>query len=575
MALLPIGKITVDSDRVAKHYLPVRRDELMLLPPDVREWLPADHLVWFVLDVVTALDTSALHRRARLGGAGRAPYDPDMLLGVLVYAYAGGLRSSRKIERRCREDVGFMVLSGLSYPDHVTISRFRKDNTELMDELFDQVLVLCVKAGLGNLEHVAIDGTKITADASPVLTRDADGLRGTGRRWLAEAARVDEEEDERFGTARGDELPEELADPDQRKRVIADLLGQAAADPDRKRGQARQRKARKAEQALESADELHAEAEHRAEADLHQPIARIAKLEATLERVRGRVQARHDASAPRRTQAAAHGRRLSGRRPYRSTTTSTSASGHPARSCPATPGPQRQPPSRRPANEPHRPGRAVHAHPTNIFILGYNAQLAVSADHLIVACDVVQDPGDTNQLVRCSPPRRIGEHAGHRYRQPGPGRGHRALRRRIASEDNLAAPGPNRLVALGKRGHIAGDDPPTNPPSDDATHTHKMAWLLRTDEGKARYKKRAATVEPVNSHLKQARGLRRFARRGHRRRQSRARPRRPHHQPYALVHHRHRLNQRPPGHIARRHDRIDSETASLAPVDRTRSRDQP
>jgi transposase len=214
----------------------------MLLPPDVRDWLPADHLVWFLLDVVAALDTSALHRRARLGGAGRAPYDPDMLLGVLVYAYAGGLRSSRKIEKRCREDVAFMVLSGLSYPDHVTISRFRKDHTAVMDDLFDQVLVLCAKAGLGNLEHVAVDGTKIAADASPAMSRDADGLRGTGRRWLSEAARVDDEEDERFGTARGDELPEELRDPDQRKRVIAELLGQAAADPDRKRGQARQRK---------------------------------------------------------------------------------------------------------------------------------------------------------------------------------------------------------------------------------------------------------------------------------------------------------------------------------------------
>ena len=517
VALLPIGKITVDSDRVAKHYLPVRRDELMLLPPDVREWLPADHLVWFVLDVVTALDTSALHRRARLGGAGRAPYDPDMLLGVLVYAYAGGLRSSRKIERRCWEDVGFMVLSGLSYPDHVTISRFRKDNTELMDELFDQVLVLCAKAGLGNLEHVAIDGTKITADASPVLTRDADGLRGTGRRWLAEAARVDEEEDERFGTARGDELPEELADPDQRKRVIADLLGQAAADPDRKRGQARQRKARKAEQALESADELHAEAEHRAEADLHQPIARIAKLEATLERVRGRVQARHDASAPRRTQAAAHGRRLSGPPPVpvddhihvrKAATRLEAARQRLAQQRAATV----EATGKRNLTDPD-----ARFMPTrrNTFILGYNAQLAVSADHLIVACDVVQDPGDTNQLVPMlarldASVNMLATAIGN----PDLAVGTALFDAGYASEDNLAAPGPNRLVALGKRGHIAGDDPPTNPPGDDATHTHKMAWLLRTDEGKARYKKRAATVEPVNSHLKQARGLRRFARRG-------------------------------------------------------------
>src|SRR4029450_10272366 len=225
----------IDSDLVAKRYLPVRRADLMLLPPDVRDWLPADHVVWFLLDVIAALDTSALHRRARLGGAGRAPYDPDMLLAVLIYAYAGGLRSSRKIEKRCKEDVAFMVLSGLCRPDHVTISRFRKDSTDVMDDLFDQILVLCAKAGLGNLEHVAVDGTKIAADASPALSRDADGLRGTGRRGVNEAG-------ERCGVHRGEKRPEELRDPTRRKRVIADLIEQSAADPDRKRGRSRQRK---------------------------------------------------------------------------------------------------------------------------------------------------------------------------------------------------------------------------------------------------------------------------------------------------------------------------------------------
>src|SRR5512145_3106491 len=138
----------------------------MLLPVDVRDWLPVDHVVWFLLDVVERLDTAALHARAKLGGAGRAPYDPDMLLALLIYAYSGGLHSSRKIERRCREDASFMVLTGLTRPDHVTISRFRKDNAEAMAGLFDQVLVVCRGAGLVRLNHVAFDGTKIGADAS-------------------------------------------------------------------------------------------------------------------------------------------------------------------------------------------------------------------------------------------------------------------------------------------------------------------------------------------------------------------------------------------------------------------------
>jgi len=176
----------IDTYLVARDYVPTRRDELLLLPPDVREWLPKGHLVWFLLDLIERMDTSVLHRRSKLGGAGRAPYDPEMLFGVLVYGYACGLRSSRKIEKRCQEDTAFMVLSGLCYPDHVTIARFRADHAGVMDELFDRVLVLCAKAGLGRLEHVAIDGTKIAANAAAARTRDVDGLRGTGRRWLNE-----------------------------------------------------------------------------------------------------------------------------------------------------------------------------------------------------------------------------------------------------------------------------------------------------------------------------------------------------------------------------------------------------
>lgn len=375
----------IDSDLVAKRYLPVRRDELMLLPPDVRDWLPADHVVWFLLDVIAALDTSALHRRARLGGAGRAPYDPDMLLAVLVYAYAGGLRSSRKIEKRCKEDVAFMVLSGLCRPDHVTISRFRKDSTDVMDDLFDQILVLCAKAGLGNLEPVAVDGTKIAADASPALSRDADGLRGTGRRWLNEAAKVDDEEDERFGGDRGDELPEELRDPTRRKRVIADLIEQAAADPDRKRGRSRQRKARKAEQVLELADQIHTQAQARAEDGLGPARAQLERAKQHLAETRAQIQAQYDAYQERVAQTAARGRRLPGN--------------------PAAPVEQHSWVQRAVARVDAAHNRLVRRRqeltivtgkrnltdpdarfmpvPGGGFILGYNAQLAVTADHLI------------------------------------------------------------------------------------------------------------------------------------------------------------------------------------------------
>jgi transposase len=504
----------IDSDRMAKHYLPARRDEPMLLPPDVRDWLPEDHVVWFLLDVVAALDTSALHRRVRLGGAGRAPYDPDMLLAVLVYAYASGLRSSRKIEKRCQEDVAFMVVCGLCRPDHVTIARFRQDNTDAMDDLFEQILVLCVKAGLGNLEYVAIDGTKIAADASPAMSRDADGLRGTGRRWLAEAALVDDEEDERFGGRRGDELPEELLDPAQRRRVIADLVDKAAGDPDTKRGRARQRKARKAEQALGLADELRAEAQATAQANLQPPIARLARAEAKLAQVQAQIQAKADDRARREAEA---GIGICGTRPVpvdqhirvREQLARVKRDGQHLT--------ERRNQVVEVTGKRNLTDPDARFLPTrrDTFVLGYNAQLAVTADHLILAYDLVQDSGDVHQLI---PMLARVEQMVLMLRTaadtPDLAVGTALFDAGYASEANLAAPGPNRLGALGKRVNIAGANAPSSPPGPDATATDKMAWQLSTPEGKALYKKRGATVEPVNSHLKQPRGLRRFSRRG-------------------------------------------------------------
>lgn len=149
------------------------------------------------------------------------------------------------------------------------------------------------------------------------------------------------------------------------------------------------------------------------------------------------------------------------------------------------------------------------------FVLGYNAQLAVSADHFVIAYDLVQDPGDVNQLVPMfgqleQKLAMLREATGN----PNLDIGEASADAGYDSETNLTAPGPARIIALGKRDKIAGDNPPTVEPGKDATARQRMAWLLSTPEGKNRYKKRGATVEPVNGHLKDQRGLRRFARRG-------------------------------------------------------------
>ena len=148
----------------------------------LREWLPPDHLVWFVLETIEALDTSALERTRRLGGAGAAGYDPRMLLGLLIYAYCQGVRSSRQIERMCLTDVAFRVLCAQDGPDHATIARFRADAQEAFSDLFSQVLTIAARAGLGRFGTVAIDGTKIRASASIDANR--------GREWFDQEFRA-------------------------------------------------------------------------------------------------------------------------------------------------------------------------------------------------------------------------------------------------------------------------------------------------------------------------------------------------------------------------------------------------
>src|SRR5580693_2289716 len=162
---------------MAKGYRPVDRDQPFLFPPDMREWLPPDHPVWLVIRAVEQMDTSAFHARRRTGGAGAAGYDPDMLVTVLVWAYAHGVRSSREMERLCGTDVAFRVICAGNLPDHVTFARFRAGFPAAAGEFFAQVLVLCARLGMGRLGVVALDGMKIAASASKSANRAEDGLR--------------------------------------------------------------------------------------------------------------------------------------------------------------------------------------------------------------------------------------------------------------------------------------------------------------------------------------------------------------------------------------------------------------
>src|SRR5215210_6986219 len=220
---------------MAQNFIACDREQELLLPPSLREWLPEDHFAWFVLDAVEAMDLTAFLAAYRDDGWGRAAHDPAMMVALLLYAYAIGERSSRRIERRCQEDVAVRVITANQAPDHTTIARFRQRHEAALGALFGEVLALCAEAGIVGVEVVAIDGTKLHANASQHATRDYEQI---AREILEEAGRVDAEEDEQFGARRGDELPSELATAQGRrgwlreaKRRLDDQRAEEAADP--------------------------------------------------------------------------------------------------------------------------------------------------------------------------------------------------------------------------------------------------------------------------------------------------------------------------------------------------------
>jgi transposase len=205
---------------MAQSFLSCDREQDFLMPPSVREWLPVGHLAWWLVEVVGRLELGAFYGEYREDGSGRPAHDPAMMVALLLYGYCVGERSSRRIERRCWEDVAFRVVAANRAPDHTTINRFRKRHAERLADLFVQVLAMCQKAGMVCVGTVALDGTKIAASAGLSANRTYEKIRQEVDRILAEADAVDAAEDQRFGDARGDELPEELVDPVTRRERL-------------------------------------------------------------------------------------------------------------------------------------------------------------------------------------------------------------------------------------------------------------------------------------------------------------------------------------------------------------------
>src|SRR5215212_10082921 len=215
---------------MGQRFVACDREQSFLMPPDVREWLPPRHLAWFVIDAVGAMDLEAFYAAHRVDGRSRPPYDPAMMVALLLYAYARGIRSSRVIERACEEDVAFRVLAAQQRPDHATIARFVERHEEALAGLFGAVLGLCAQAGLARVGVVAVDGTKVLANASRDANVDYERI---AREIVEEAQAVDAAEDEAYGEARGDELAAELTSSQGRRK----WLREAQRELDRRREQ--------------------------------------------------------------------------------------------------------------------------------------------------------------------------------------------------------------------------------------------------------------------------------------------------------------------------------------------------
>lgn len=441
-------------------------DQIMLLPPSPRDWLEPDHLVYFVSDVVDKLDLSAIYA-SYTGLRGYPPYEPRMMVKVWLYAFMLGIHTSRKLERALHEDIGFRVLSGNQRPDFWTLSEFRRRHHEALGKLFDQTVKAAAGAGLVKLEHVSVDGTKLKANASKhramsyghMLAEDKR-IREEIERWFEEVERNDRAEDEIYGKESGWRLPPELATAEKRREFIEKFMKE-----------------------LEERKKAEADGEQEEPGPQAPPPRRG-----------------HPKPAPPESQT---------RLPF--------------------PGPDASGPELEEAAEPREEGKPaakpkdkdqinftdpdsrIMKNSDKAFIQGYNAQIAVDAKtHIIVAADLTNQAADSPHLGAMI--EQIIARTGRRPKELSADAGY-------CSETNLElveACGIEAFIPPEKIKHSEwrAQKAPRGRIPKSATPKDRMRRKLRTKRGRARYKLRQTSAEPVFGHIKEPMGFRQVPLRG-------------------------------------------------------------
>ena len=416
------------------------RRQGFLLPVDMMDWLPEGDIVHLIVDAVNLMDLSGFEATCKVGQAGQAPFAPRVLLAVLIYAYSHAVRSSRVVERLCGRDAGYRFIVGESVPDHTVIARFRQRHAERMRSVFLQVLEMCREAGLVRLGLVALDGTKVKANASLEANRTASSLDEQIARMLAEAEETDAREDRQFGSQRGDELPKALA-------------GRA----DR--------------------------------------LARLKACKEKLERRAGDAATRQrEKIEARAAQEQASGKRKRGRKPK-------------------APDPTVDPDA---VANPTDPDSEIMKTRKG-WVQGYNAQVAVTRDQIILAADVTTEANDVHQLTGMLDQAQatvevvMGEDAvlGAAVADAG-----------YWSEANAASETEEceLFIATQKdhkqRAALRQAPPPRGRIPKNLSAGDRMDRKLRTRRGRSIYRQRGALVEPVFGQMKDRQGADRFSMRG-------------------------------------------------------------
>jgi transposase len=494
-----------------QNFLDCDREQAFLMPPSLRDWLPGDHLAWFVIETVAGLDLAALYGAYRSDGHGRAAHEPAMMVSLLTYAYATGVYSSRQIERHCRQDVAYRVISANRVPDHATVARFVCRHQDALAGLFTEVLELCDRAGLVACGVVALDGTKLRGNA----TRETSVDFGQIAVELIElAVATDQAEEEQHGDARGDELPEALQTDEGRRAWLARELAarrqskrepdQAAADGDGAGG---------------DGDGSLVEPAGEPEFDAARIVARVQGrdgwlLEGRRQLDRERWQAPEpvprsredrlwDAAARLEQDLAAVQRGNAAYEQWRATAVDRAGRSLAGNRLPKPYQPPSSPQTTVNLSDPDTHLMKGH----KVFVQGYNAQAVVAENQIVIAAELSTEPVDFSALeplMRAA--RRELEQA------------HVATRPQVAiadtgfwneqQMDQLAADGVTVLVPP-ESGKRKGQRP--------GWSGGRYTWMravLNTDRGRATYRLRRQVIEPVFGHTKHNRKFTQFHRRG-------------------------------------------------------------